>query len=131
MANELTINEKTKKKETTIMARVNEEEQIAERYSLNNLVNSGMYVLIFMSTTVAAASLLSYVKQTQSPTTPTLTALCLTVCLAATALSWVAYYVYRAESDQEFNHPSSQSKLFSLSGFLGAAVGCTVVFICL
>ena len=113
------------------MARVNEEEQIAERFSMNSLLNSGMHLLTFMSTALASAGLLSYTKQNHNPTTMTMAALCLVLCLLAMALSWAAYYLYRAESDQEFNQPSSQSKLYALNGLVGAALGCTVVFTCL
>jgi hypothetical protein len=113
------------------MARVNEEEQIAERYSTNSLLNSGMHLLTFMSTTLAAASLLSYSKQTYNPSTTAMTALGIASCLLAMALSWAAYYLYRAESDQEFNYPSNQSKLYALNGLVGAALGCTAVITCL
>lgn len=121
----------SKKKEKTPMARVNEEEQIAERFSMNSLLNSGMHLLTFMSTTLAAASLLSYSKQTYNVSTTAMVALGIASCLLAMTVSWAAYYVYRAECDQEFNHPSKQSKLFALNGLVGAALGCTVVFTCL
>ncbi len=113
------------------MPRVNEEEQIAERFSMNSLLNSSMHLLTFMSTTLAAASVLSYGKQTYSGSTTAMIALGVASCLLAMALSWAAYYLYRAESDQEFNYPSKQSKLFALNGLVGAALGCTVVFTCL
>lgn len=113
------------------MARVNEEQQIAERFSMNSLLNSGMHLLTFMSTTLAAASLLSYSKQTYNPSTTTMITLGIASCLLAMALSWAAYYLYRAESDQEFNQPSSQSKLYALNGLVGAALGCTAVITCL
>ena len=113
------------------MTHVNEEEQIAERFSMNSLLNSGMHLLTFMSTTLAAASLLSYSKQTYNLNTTAMTALSIASCLLAMALSWAAYYLYRAESDQEFNQPGNQSKLYALNGLFGAALGCTVVFTCL
>ena len=121
----------SKKKEEPPMARVNEEEQIAERFSMNSLLNSGMHLLTFMSTTLAAASLLSYSKQTYNASTTAMVALAIASCLLAMAVSWAAYYVYRAECDQEFNHPSKQSKLFALNGLVGAALGCSVVLTCL
>ncbi len=113
------------------MARVNEEQQIAERFSMNSLLNSGMHLLTFMSTTLAAASLLSYSKQTYNASTTAMIALGIGSCLLAMAASWAAYYLYRADSDQEFNYPSKQSKLFALNGLVGAALGCSVVLTCL
>ena len=111
------------------MAHVNEEQEIAERYSLNSLHNSGMHLLTFMSTMLTGSSAISYIKQNHTLTTAALACVIVALSLLASALSWTAYYVYRAESDHEFNEPSSQSKLFALNGLLGAAIGCTVVLI--
>lgn len=109
----------------------NEEDNLQERYELNRLANAGLHLVVFMGAALASASLMSHVKQTQSPSLPSLILLFALTCVFSGAASAFLYFQCRGSQDEEFNEPRRQCLLFAINGALAAALGLGLVMICL
>ena len=109
----------------------NEENDLQQRYELNRLAKAGLHFIVFLGAALASASLMSYVKQTQAPSSWCLVALSAVSCIFSAAASAFLYLQCRGSEDEEFNEPRRQCLLFALNGALGAALGLGLVMVCL
>ena len=109
----------------------NEEDNLEERFHLNRLANAGLHLIVFMNASVASASLMSQIKQTQAPSPGSLIVLFAFTCVFCGASSAFLYFQCRGSQDEEFNEPRRQSLLFAANGGLAAALGLGLVLVCL